>query len=256
MNRSANLHFTKIYDHFSGDVYADRVESKGTLNQANKPLLVHFTNRSGSNYFCDLLCKASGRTSLYESLNWDTVVNHSNRLSIKSFSDYFSTYICGEPSILKANTDQLYMLIKWGYLKPYSHQTDSDKPCIISVQRSDVISQAVSFAIAMQTGKYASFQELSQPSEITFDPDLITRLIAGFGRDYQDFLVLSSALDYNAYKVYYEELVAEPKRIVADACSRTGVPCALEAVKSKFEKQANEVNQLQKQKYIEMLNLF
>lgn len=257
MNRTGNPHSRKIFDHFSGNVFADYEGCPDLGDQIRNMIIVHFTNRSGSNYFCDLLGKAVSRPSLYESLNWDAVVNQSKRRSIHRFSDYVSLYLCKQPSIVKASTDQLFMLTKWGYLRPASAMGSMPGPWILSVQRSDVISQAVSFAIATQTGKYASFQENKVlPSEVIFDADLISRLIAGFGREYQDFLTLTSALGYQPYKVYYEDLLIDPQPVIADLCRRLCIPCSPDGITSKFHKQADEINERHRRQYIRDLDLF
>ena len=219
-------------------------------------VFVHFTNRCGSNYFCDVLSSYSRLPSLHESLNFGAVIQKSKAMSLPSFSAYIQEVLCQEPSIVKVNTDQLRMLINWGYI-PFSSETDAEnKPSIISVQRNDVISQAVSFAIASQTGQFTSFQKSRlSPDDVVFDPALVSRLIVGIGKAYQEFLVLTAAIGYNPLRIIYEGFVDSPTAIIQDVCRELNIEFYPQTLKSSYRKQASDINADHRRKFIASLNL-
>ena len=224
MDRAQSLHALKIREMFSGNVAFNCSKSACNKSKLEDLIIVHFTNRSGSHFLCDLLAKAAGLRLLNEALNWDTVQSKSNERGVTCLSDYVSEYLCETPSIVKVNTDQLYMLTNWGYLTPCSQKISENKKHLISIQRNDVISQAVSFAIALQTKKFTSLQNASVTDEgIEFKPEMITGMLQAFGKENQDYLVISSALCHKPLRVIYEELVEEPNTVIASVCSLSGL---------------------------------
>jgi trehalose 2-sulfotransferase len=256
MQQLMNVHEKHIFEHFAGDVEASNLDTDILVEKISALTLVHFTNRSGSNYFCDLLSSSTGRPSLHESLNYGAVIQKSKSLGIHCFSDYIRNVICNEPSIVKVNSDQLRLLIQWGYIKGRSEGLSKTIHSIISVQRNDVISQAVSFEIAHQTGKFASFQKQRKPeAEIKFNANQISKLIHGFGRANQDFLVLTSALEIAPLRIIYEELVEQPIEVIRKVCAQLDIPFAEEPKPSLYKRQANEINIMHRKMYIEFLEL-
>ena len=128
--------------------------------------------------------------------------------------------------------------LMWGYLhdalyelRRLSRMYDEDdlavlssffpEPSFVWVRREDVVAQAVSWAKAVQTGQWASFQTVQ--AEPAFDSDQIDGLYhlarvhdAAWARWF-------AAHDVDPLRVVYEELASDPEGVVEDVIERLGL---------------------------------
>lgn len=254
-DRIQSPHYTGITDYFSGatSLEPSNLDQRSADSLADL-IIVHFTNRSGSHFLCDKLTQATKRRNLNEALNWDTVVHHSKNRGYKAFSEYVLDFVCSEPSIIKVNTDQLFMLAKWGYLRAPLSKGSAEKPFLVTIRRNNVIAQAVSFSIALQTNQFTSLQQPGiDSSNILYKPDQIDGIIRSIGSYNQDFLVIAEALDYDVFTIIYEDLVKDPVECLSGLAKRIGAQQALLTTDSIYAKQSSRNNDIFRSRYIQSL---
>ncbi|AWI86745.1 hypothetical protein CEW88_23565 (plasmid) [Alloyangia pacifica] len=147
----------------------------------DKPLvIVGFTNRSGSNLLVDYVRQAGRANGGGEYLNGDVLETLHAQHGFKRFPGYllflYKTQCKpGQSLMLKASWDQLAMLVRLNIPAMFPSVT------VLHTQRGDLLAQAVSYSIALQTGRWTSLQGESEV-EPTFEFDKILRAMEGFQR--------------------------------------------------------------------------
>ena len=110
----------------------------------------------------------------------------------------------------------------------------------VRITRQDEVAQAVSLAIARQTGAWISFHETRREPE--YDRALVAECLdsvqAAEGR-WQRFF---ASRGVEPHVVVYEELLAEPDAEIAQVCRRLGVPVPDEPLQAGTQRQATDVN--------------
>ena len=177
----------------------------------NSPICIMvFVNRSGSSLICEYM-RATGRfTGFGEPLNHDLVVERSKRLGISSFPDYLqwlhkNAYKENAMFGMKASCDQVMMLLRSGAIPKYF----SDVRWVL-IQRSDIVSQAVSFSIAAQTKKWTSFQSGNEVEPGYYFKDIKNR-VSAISLAYASMHALFALLGIRPFRIVYEEFVADPE---------------------------------------------
>jgi len=197
------------HEHEIRALFPGRVDFTGDGPVLDKPLLVlAFTNRSGSNLLADYLLQTGRVAGLGEYLNHDTVGHQKQALRIESMPDYLPALARklsrkGQQFGVKASAEQLDFLIRWRLPRLFSRTT------VVHIHRDDVIGQAVSHWIAVQTGQWTSQQD-RRPVEVAFDPDAL-RTIANDVLRSDAAIRLHCGMHRLPYvSVSYEELTADP----------------------------------------------
>ena len=111
----------------------------------------------------------------------------------------------------------------------------------VRIVRRDKVAQAVSLVIAGQTGAWISFVRARRRPE--YDRDAVAsalRSVHAADAAWDQFFAASSA---DPYVVVYEELLADPDAVLAGVCERLGVPAPTEPVRAATERQATDVNE-------------
>lgn len=229
-----NTHQDKLFEHFSG-----RVKFHG--EKFGKTLVVMlFTNRSGSNLLGDYLVNSGNFSGFEEVLNWDFAIRAAQASNIQSFNNLLKGYYAhktkeGQTFGVKASIGQLAMLVKWGYLDAF------DEVRVIHIERDDIVSQAVSFSIASQTGSWIS--GMTPKAEPVFRYDEILGFLERIVQENAQGRIGVKALDLPVMRASYEDLVANPAAVVQRVHDWFGFPFDASTVQTSMTKQASGTNE-------------
>ncbi|MEM6408850.1 MAG: Stf0 family sulfotransferase [Pseudomonadota bacterium] len=214
----SSAHEKRISPHFGG-----RTRFTGTAPEFDQPLyILAFVNRSGSNLLGEYLRKTNRFRGFREALNHPTVIEQSSRAGCESFPDYMrhlSRDGAGQnrPLGVKASWEQLMMLMRWRIHEMYPALK------ILHIRREDVIGQAVSHAIAEQTGKWTSNMAGTSDKAPKFDADQID----GFADAavFSDWAIsyVCTVFDLPRHAILYEDMVADPRQVMAGIGNFAGV---------------------------------
>jgi LPS sulfotransferase NodH len=195
----------------SGDVCC-----KDALGALTNFAILCFTNRCGSTYLCSQLSRlgvAGAPLGLnYEFLNHDFAIQTSKDLGIASFSDYIehcvNRYSRAGNFLVKASVTQLHFVIQVGLFRGLARA-----PKFIFIRREDVISQAISYWIALHDRRWTSLHLESQDDNANVSgPVLDTVQILQIARDFSInnalFDLLFKFHGIETLKLIYEEAVA------------------------------------------------
>lgn len=179
--------------------------------------LLGFSNRSGSNLMAEYLASTKAFAHFKEDLNSDIVIKRSKTLKIDSFPEVVVSCVSemiaggGLPGF-KANWAQLAMLHRFGALKLFPSVR------LINLIRKDIVGQAVSFSIAIQTGQWISDQAARKEPEFSFT-DIGNRL---FGTFFGNFAmdIIAQAIGLEKVTIFYEDLEAHPQKVLNDIAER------------------------------------
>ena len=144
-------------------LFQARMAFRGSAPAFDRPLMIiAFSNRSGSHLVCDYALQTGRIAGAGEHLNHEEVAQQIVGRQIASFPDYIrhlDTTLAqsGKVLALKASWDQLAMLLRQGIPQMFSDTL------VLHVMRNDTLAQAVSYAIALRTGRWRSRQVGSSP---------------------------------------------------------------------------------------------
>ncbi|MFD2845111.1 Stf0 family sulfotransferase [Paracoccus cavernae] len=170
-----------------------------------------FTNRCGSNLLADYLRATPYFGGFHEQLNFDSVVKSSEQWGTTSLSEYMvsagKTFGADRTSYgFKASADQLMMLQRFGIAGMYRGGMK-----VIHITREDLIGQAISYQIALQTRKWTSNQAgVGDDVVVQFDARQLTAIIDAIQADNSSIAMFAAAFGYPYLHVSYENLVEDP----------------------------------------------
>jgi LPS sulfotransferase NodH len=218
-------------------------------------LILVFTNRSGSNFFCDCLSATGKFENAGEAFNAEIVANRTARHQISSFPEYCLRRVAeiGEPAkhvVVKAGIRQLVMLWKYGIIGPGGLFGNTK---YIQIERRDVLAQAISYSIADQTRQFTSRQR-KQVLEPNFDARDIQAKLAGIIQQNAMCKEFFSTVDLPVFPIVYEALVAHlPKVFVRLAKFLEIGPIEVNEDEIVLEKQRTKINNQFKERYRELM---
>lgn len=244
----------RVWDNFRSDFSPRRHESKcrahfGSkfeISATNTPALgplniLIFVNRSGSTLVSQYL-SATGQFSAFgEPLNIDTILERSDRFSLNSFEEYLRHLyeeigVNGAQVGMKASLDQILML-----LRSKAIPNLFDEVRWIFLERLDVVSQAISFHIAKQTGRFYSHSGIED--DPVYDFESIRNEARKIMRDYYRCRLLINAINLPAYHLTYEKFTADPATETQHLSVFLGVPtCTIDTSMIDLTVQANQFN--------------
>ena len=198
-------HETAIVDFFGEEnVYVGKKDNR--FEGVNK-YIICFANRSGSNVLAECISKDSRHGRAREFLNAEDVIGFSKKNEISTFADYLFWVLnnnsSGGRSIgLKASWRQLAFLIKTGVLSNCLYGVK-----FIHIHRRDAVAQAVSFSIASQTKKWASFQS-GDSVEPEFNESEIVEFVRSSRYSKAMFETLFDLHGLDVYQIAYEDFVS------------------------------------------------
>lgn len=209
-------------------IYAGRTAYAGTKPCFDqKLLLLAFTNRSGSTLLAELLTATGRVAGGGEFLNAETVARQSAQAP-EAFPAYIAHLVqrqCHADAVyfcLKANVDQLAMLIRWNI--PAMFQGFE----IIHCWRDDLIAQAVSYSIAAQTLTWTAAQvpaaQMTAAHAPTYNHRQIARRIADQAAENAAIRAIVDALGRPRHVVSYEQLCRNPELHLKRLLAALGAP--------------------------------
>lgn len=118
----------------------------------------------------------------------------------------------------------------------------------IQITRDDKVAQAISLVIAKQTNAWISFHEAKH--EPSYDFDAIAEGIRGLEKQEAAWSAYFAEQGISPYVVVYEELLADPARVVSEICTRLGVPVPAELPSPATARQATAINEEWHARYV------
>ncbi len=202
VERIHKVHENKILEHFGheGVTVTERDQRFANIS----PVLICFTNRSGSNTLAEDLSRLPTCGLGKELLNHQAVVQISMRKGFAHLSDYLYHILanqeCERPAI-KVSVDQLLFLHASGVLENCIYNARA-----IHIRRRDLLSQAVSFFIASVTKEWTSkHTRKAEPPE--FDERRILKIMQNVSNANARFDMTLSILGLPKTIVFYEDHV-------------------------------------------------
>lgn len=247
------MHRSKLKEYF-GDSFLKSPNVKST-----KPtIFICFTNRSGSTYLASTLseygitCKPNEELN-YEYFNFSVIKNFSLKNYSNSISDYmsmlFSKYSSNNFFTSKLSLDQLIWFLEEKYIP-----TVFGNPKFIFIKRRDLLLQAISLSIAIQTRKWTSFHDgLSiKKLDLVFDPVQILRKIQNIDTVNSEFERLFKLNNMEVFVVYYEDLIEKKEEIIYDIGNYIDKKLVKDEVNNfAIARQSTEINSLWRKKFVE-----
>lgn len=215
-------------------------------------LLLGFTNRSGSNYLAELIASDGRIANAGENLNFDTVLEHSIKNGFKSLHEYFQFLVLqtsfNNVVSIKVAPAHLEVLAVAGILDKII-----DRCKFVVIERNDKLGQAISHAIAFQTGKFMStMPDKTAPSALSFNADELTTIIEDISESYKQFNLFFSRNGIVPAHVVYEHLVADPDAVIKYVGQQVGfADLKIEQSNLTLQKQANKLNKEWRQLYLD-----
>jgi LPS sulfotransferase NodH len=177
-----------------------------------KPVCIMlFTNRSGSSLVSEHMRSTPHFTGFGEPLNSKWVIDRCEREGLKTFADYLRfeadrlyQHKPGAVLGMKASYGQAMMLMRCGAIPGFFNDVRW-----VVIQRDDLLSQAVSFAIADQTKQWHSFDQ-GEAVDPVYDYDDIRRRLQGFSLSYMAINMFCAVFDIHPYRIVYDEFARDP----------------------------------------------
>ncbi len=240
-----DIHCEKITSYFKSLPIPEKqiIHSDLDVIKLQASYFLCFTNRCGSNYVAQAMSSDGQLTEAGENINFDTVIEHSQRLNVSSFFEYFSWLINatkGRAGIFgcKMSVGQLLFLYNVGIL-----QKIVPAPKFIHIIRRDTVAQAVSLFIADKSKKWTSEQESQENFNIEYDGDKILAIVQSICFQNAMFESIFRILNIAPIVVYYEEFLDAPQKIITQIGHTLGMDkltyCASNI---RYKKQANKLN--------------
>ncbi|HCE3202979.1 TPA: hypothetical protein NG572_002163 [Vibrio parahaemolyticus] len=186
---------------------------------SDKSIIVCFTNRCGSTLLSSKLTELGifGEPSDYknfEFFNGDEVVDYCRRKNITSLVRYFESIKNNHQSELgyfssKIGLDQLVWLTKINFFKNRIKNTK-----FIFSYREDVISQAISLLIALQSGKWTSNHGEVKTSVLKYDRNKIMEFVLMIKKSNALFEAFFSIHGIDPIRVSYEKMLEDENYLI------------------------------------------
>ena len=201
-----------------------------------------FTNRCGSNYLAELLAATGAVNLAAEVLHFESVIPISTQSNISSLRKYLASMMSwnaiGGNYVTKLATAFLPALETAGLLDDALAGA-----AFIHITRRDRLGQAISFEIADQTGRWASYQSPSD-RQPRFSRYRIERIMANLAADdayLGKFFTLNNIVPLS---IVYEDVLADPLAAVARVLEFLGLPwSAPDQTKIRTERQSDALNE-------------
>ncbi len=205
-------------------------------------VFIVFTNRSGSTFLGDLLAASGFFNFAEELLNHQQVLQVCATKGWRSFSQYFTRMAAAKARnghfVVKSSVGQLAVLADHGLLERILPQSR-----FLVTERLDKVAQAVSWAIANQTGRFTSLAPDSRSPAPVYDGVALRGHVVHFHGDQANinqFMTLNGLLPFH---ITYETLAAQPElaaRLAFDFLGQPGLRADLSKIR--LERQATTVN--------------
>jgi LPS sulfotransferase NodH len=224
-------------------LFGDRPTPAFTPAAGMQFVFICYTNRCGSNLVAELIGSDGRYPVACEDLNRKAIVPFAHSKRACSFGDYFTKLVEARAKngvfLVKTLPAHLGLLGAYGILDQII-----DRSHFILVERSDKLGQAISLAIALQTGAFTSRHKAKLTAEETaFSATGVTEALRFIC---QSHLLFDEFFGFNGLvpvHIVYEQLLADPQRVVGDAaasCGLAGLHVQLDGMR--LQRQANAIN--------------
>ena len=201
-----SVHANEIRALFGGNLTA-RVKLRDDI----KFVFLCFTNRCGSNYLARLLASTDRLNLAGEAMHWEEVRRVTTDWNLRSFQQYLGV-------VMERNARSGWFLTKLAvaYL-PLLQEAGLLDRCFrnarfIHMTRDDTLDQAISYEIALQNQRWASFLLPTKPDEaLEFSAERLGMHREQFREENRLFEALFAANGIVPARVTYEALVQDPQ---------------------------------------------
>jgi LPS sulfotransferase NodH len=183
-----------------------------------------FTNRCGSNFLANALSSSGHLNRAGEFFNGDAIVDNCLQRNHSSVPDYFKslTYREGKNGFLVSKLSYMHLEIlgKAGVLDRII-----DLSRFIVIERADKLAQAISYALAFQTGRWTyDMPGQKSEAELEFSRERINEIIEAILDQNQRFARFFAINGIISPTVQYERFTEEPTRQVQILGQFIGLP--------------------------------
>lgn len=121
---------------------------------------------------------------------------------------------------------------------------------LVVLTRGDVLGQAISFARALQTGKFASYRVTSR--QPVYSQQMINTCLDGIMRDQQVWEDILARNEFPWIRLQYESVVADPQGAVDQVANLMGVPLPVPIAPERVrnEIQRDEINEAWRARFL------
>jgi LPS sulfotransferase NodH len=241
-----NEHLERIEKHF-GPI----VRAPGDYPAGVSPVFLCFVNRSGSNYLAEMLASGGKYNRASEILNWPAILQISQRAGFTRFQDFFAELMVRQQQsgvfFLKAALQHLEILTRAGAFDQLA-----DRSRFILIERSDKLAQAISFALALETGAFSSdAHPMVQPHEAEYSRKTIEKFVNTIAHAYRQFALFFARNGIVPVHVTYERLVARPKSEVLRLARELGLKnFSVDLRNVRLERQHGPANEEWRRRYL------
>jgi LPS sulfotransferase NodH len=202
-----------------------------------RPYVVCSVPRSGSSLLCELLCTSGVAGAPTEYFDREQAAEFRRRWGVDE-AEYPSALVAHKTTPngsfgVKLHHHQMVeafgdrgLLAVWPDLR------------LVSIRRDDRVAQAVSWAIAEQTGRWASTHDA--PGTARYDRRHVARLLRRIRREEAAWDRWFVAVGIEPLRVTYERLVADPDGVVRAVLTHLGVDATVPLEPPTLERQADE----------------
>lgn len=234
----ASVHAKEIRAFFGGNLIGPN-----ELPEEIRFAFLCFTNRSGSNYLAELLASTGQLNIATEAMDWEEVARVAGNQHLASFQEYLAR-------VMKHNARSGWFLTKLAiaYL-PLLREAGLLDRCFagarfIHITRADALGQAISYEIACQNRRWASFLPSAKPDEaLEFSAERIAEHVARFAAGNRQFEELFAANGIVPLRITYEELLQDPQSALDRLAPSLGFnTLTVDATKLRLARQAGAIN--------------
>lgn len=214
-------------------------EAEETHSHITK-VIVCFVNRSGSNFLCDQIEKATGYNLAGEFFNPEPVLNNSKNWDASSLDEYIDKLITNLSRnggfVCKMGWHQMLYLKKVGLYDKYFSDAK-----IILLERKDVLKQAVSYYKALHTNQWTSNQQATQ-KEVLFNGEKIRDLIVSISNHYSIFKAFIAIYDVESMHLFYEDFCKNKQHLLVEIVNFIGAELKSFNEEDRITKQHDDIN--------------
>jgi LPS sulfotransferase NodH len=186
-------------------------------------VFIVFSNRSGSTYLAELLASTGFFNRSFEPLNADAVIPGARARKLGSYAAYFAAIVVegahNAHFVVKASVGQLAVLAAHGILDRILPRAR-----FIQTERMDKVAQVVSWSIAVQTGRFTSYQPEPERATPQYDGAELRRSLEGLVNLHARTALFFALNGIVPFHVTYEALAAHPRETTERVCTWLGHP--------------------------------
>jgi LPS sulfotransferase NodH len=235
-----------MYSHHKLDHEFERVETTASFAVCALP-------RSGSSLLCELLFATGLAGAPAEYFDETLMTRFRRRWGVSSSDEYLEALIARKTSPngvfgFKAHFFQLAQAFP-------ADELERAFPSLryVYIRRLDRLRQAISWARAIQSGKWASDHEVAERDGISYRRPQVDRLLEGIAERERLWEARFAAAGVDPLRVTYEQLVAAPAQTVRAVLRHIGVEAAdsVDVPPPSLRRQADEVTEEWVARYLE-----